>query len=67
MDEKIIFSRGTFFQGTTADLTPGDSVTKGFLSHSAARTAKYVYCAGTLDAAVWGAEVAAGDGRYFSR
>ena len=33
------------------------------MSNYADRTAKYVYFAGTLDAAVWGAELAAGDGR----
>ncbi len=63
MDEKITFSRGTFFHGTKADLKTGDFLTKGFLSNYADRTARYVYFAGTLDAAVWGAELAAGDGR----
>lgn len=63
MEEKITFSRGTFFHGTKADLKPGDFLTKGFLSNYADRKAKYVYFAGTLDAAVWGAELAAGDGR----
>lgn len=63
MEEKITFSRGTFFHGTRADLKTGDFLTKGFLSNYADRKAKYVYFAGTLDAAVWGAELAAGDGR----
>ncbi len=54
MDEKITFSRGSFFHGTKADLKTGDFLTKGFLSNYADRTAKYVYFAGTLDAAVWG-------------
>ena len=63
MDEKITFSRGTFFHGTKADLKTGDFLTKGFMSNYADREAKYVYFAGTLDAAVWGAELAAGDGR----
>ncbi len=62
MDEKIVFSRGSFFHGTKADLMTGDLLTKGFLSNYADRKAKYVYFAGTLDAAVWGAELAAGDG-----
>ena len=30
------------------------------------RTAKYIYFAGTLDAAVWGAELAAGNGKQRS-
>lgn len=63
MDKQITFSRGTFFHGTKADLKIGDFLTKGFLSNYADRAAKYVYFAGTLDAAVWGAELAAGDGR----
>lgn len=63
MEEKITFSRGSFFHGTKADLKTGDFLTKGFLSNYADRTAKYVYFAGTLDAAVWGAELAAENGR----
>lgn len=62
MDEKITFSPGSFFHGTKADLETGDLLTKGFLSNHADRKAKYVYFAGTLDAAVWGAELAAGEG-----
>ena len=63
MGEKITFSPGSFFHGTKADLKTGDFLTKGFLSNYADRKAKYVYFAGTLDAAVWGAELAAGDGK----
>lgn len=62
MDEKITFSPGSFFHGTKADLETGDLLTKGFLSNYADRKAKYVYFAGTLDASVWGAELAAGEG-----
>ena len=62
MEEKIIFSPGSFFHGTKADLKMGDFLTKGFLSNYADRRAKDVYFAGTLDAAIWGAELAAGDG-----
>ena len=52
----------SFFHGTRADLKTGDCLTRGFVSNYADRTARYVYFAGTLDAAVWGAELAAGDG-----
>lgn len=62
MNEKITFSPGTFFHGTRADLKTGDCLTRGFVSNYADRIARYVYFAGTLDAAVWGAELAAGDG-----
>lgn len=66
MNEKITFSPGSFFHGTKADLKTGDFLTKGFLSNYADRTAKYIYFAGTLDAAVWGAELAAGNGKQRS-
>ncbi len=63
MDQKVIFSPGSFFHGTKADLKTGDLLTKGFQSNYADRTAKYVYFSGTIDAAVWGAELAAGNGK----
>ena len=63
MEKMITFSPGSFFHGTKADLKVGDFLTKGFLSNYGDRRAKYVYFAGTLDAAVWGAELAAGEGR----
>ena len=63
MVEKFIFSPGTYFHGTKADLKTGDLLTNGFCSnYDKNRIAKYVYFTGTLDAAVWGAELAAGDG-----
>ncbi len=62
MDATITFSPGSFFHGTKADLKTGDFLTAGFLSNYADRTAKYVYFAGTINAAIWGAELAAGDG-----
>ena len=43
MEEKITFSRGTFFHGTKADLKTGDFLKAGFLSNYADRKAKYVY------------------------
>lgn len=62
MDETITFSPGSFFHGTRADLKTGDFLTVGFLSNYSDRKAKYVYFAGTLEAAIWGAELAAGGG-----
>lgn len=57
------FSR-TFFHGTKADLAPGDLVKPGFASNFGEnRKARYVFLSATLDAAVWGAELALGDGR----
>ena len=56
--------RQTYFHGTRADLAPGDLVEIGIASnYGQRRKAKYIYLTATLDAAVWGAELAAGDGR----
>lgn len=64
MSEKITFSPGAFFHGTKADLQVGDMLTAGFKSnYEEGRIAKYVYFAATLEPAVWGAELAAGEGR----
>jgi hypothetical protein len=51
------------FHGTKADLKPGDLIEPGFSSNFGKREqANFVYLAGTLDAATWGAELAVGDG-----
>jgi hypothetical protein len=53
-----------FYHGTRADLKPGDLIAAGYSSNYGARTqAFWVYLTGTLDAAIWGAELATGDGR----
>lgn len=55
---------GPFYHGTRADLAPGDLIAPGFSSNYGARKpASWVYMAGTLEAAIWGAELAAGPGR----
>ncbi|MEA3245331.1 MAG: NAD(+)--rifampin ADP-ribosyltransferase [Gemmatimonadota bacterium] len=53
------------YHGTKADLKPGDLIKPGHSANygEAPRTANHVYFARTLDAATWGAELAAGDGR----
>jgi rifampin ADP-ribosylating transferase len=54
---------GAFLHGTKADLTVGDLLRPGFASNfEAGRTMHHVYFTQTLDAATWGAELAAGDG-----
>lgn len=54
----------TFFHGTRADLAAGDLIAAGYASNYGRRkAAAFVYVAATLDAAVWGAELAQGDGR----
>jgi len=52
-----------FYHGTRADLKPGDLIERGYLSNFGTRKiAGYVYLTGTLDAAIWGAELALGEG-----
>lgn len=54
----------TYFHGTKADLEIGDLVKAGYNSNYGQRkNAKYIFLSGTLDAAIWGAELAQGDGR----
>ena len=55
---------GPFFHGTKADLVAGDLIEPGRSSNfGAGLTANFVYLTGTLDAAVWGAELALGADR----
>lgn len=52
-----------FFHGTKADLIAGDLIGAGHASNYGARkAAAFAYVSATLDAAVWGAELAAGEG-----
>ena len=54
----------SFFHGTKAELKPGDLIVAGHQSNfTEAKPLSWVYFAGTLDAAIWGAELAAGSGR----
>jgi hypothetical protein len=54
----------SFFHGTRAALEPGDLIVVGYQSNFTEATAlSWVYFTGTLDAAIWGAELAAGSGR----
>lgn len=54
---------GPFFHGTKADLGAGDLLQPGRSSNfGERRTANFVYLTATMDAAVWGAELAVGDG-----
>ena len=53
-----------FFHGTKVDLKPGDLIEPGHPPNFGKRdrTTTSVYLTGTLDAAVWGAELADGEG-----
>jgi hypothetical protein len=54
---------GPFYHGTRADLAPGDLLTPGHTSNYADRKLSWIYFSGTLDAAIWGCELAKGEGR----
>jgi len=52
----------SFFHGTRAPLQPGDRIVVGHQSNfTDAEPLSWVYFSATLDAAIWGAELAAGD------
>src|SRR4029077_6862712 len=54
----------TYFHGTKADLKIGDFITIGISSNFGQnKKAKFIYLTATLDAAIWGAELALGEGR----
>lgn len=62
MNEKIVFSQGSFFHGTKADLKVGDLIITGIKkNYNDDRVSQYVYFSGTSDAAIWGAELAEGE------
>ena len=53
-----------FYHGTKADLKQGDLIEPGFNSnYGTKKKANYVYLSATLDAAIWGAELAWGEDR----
>lgn len=53
----------TYFHGTKADLKIGELVEVGYNSnYGNNQHSKYIFLTSTLDAAIWGAELAAGDG-----
>ncbi|HET7689977.1 MAG TPA: NAD(+)--rifampin ADP-ribosyltransferase [Nocardioidaceae bacterium] len=59
-----IYEPGAYLHGTKSDLQVGDLLTAGRESNfEAGRVMNYVYFTATLDAATWGAELAAGEGR----
>lgn len=56
-------SSQTFYHGTKTNLQPGDLIEPGFNSNYGKRKkASYIYLTATMDAAVWGAELALGEG-----
>jgi rifampin ADP-ribosylating transferase len=53
--------RRQFFHGTRADLQYGDLIATGYTSnYGEGKALSWVYCTGTLEAAIWGAELSIG-------
>jgi len=53
-----------FYHGTKADLKIGDLLSPGYASNfGQRRVSSWIYFAATLEAAIWGAELAEGNGR----
>lgn len=54
----------TYFHGTKANLQLGDLIAPGFNSnYGQQKKAKYIFLSATLDAAIWGAELALGEAK----
>jgi rifampin ADP-ribosylating transferase len=59
-----VYEPGVYLHGTKADLAVGDLLVPGRGSNfEDGRVMNHIYFTATLDAAVWGAELAAGEGR----
>jgi rifampin ADP-ribosylating transferase len=59
-----VYEPGVYLHGTKARLAVGDRLVPGRSSNfEDGRVMNHVYFTATLDAAVWGAELAAGEGR----
>jgi rifampin ADP-ribosylating transferase len=59
----VVHESGALLHGTKADLAVGDVLVPGRrMNYDEKRVANHVYVTRTLDAAVWGAEMASGDG-----
>jgi hypothetical protein len=52
----------SYFHGTKASLRVGDLIVPGNNANYGARKAKFVYASSNLNVAIWGAELAMGDG-----
>ena len=60
----VVHEPGVYLHGTKADLAVGERLVPGRRSNfEDGRIMNYVYFTATLDAAVWGAELASGAGR----
>lgn len=63
LEKANVYASEQFYHGTKANLKQGDLIEVGFNSNYGKRNrAKYIYLSATLEAAIWGAELALGEG-----
>lgn len=62
-DNKEVLDRGPFFHGTKAELKIGDSLDPLYNSNYQDKKSNHIYFTATLEAAKWGAELAASDAK----
>lgn len=60
-DPKDVLDLGPFFHGTKAKLKIGDLLEPQYLSNYQEKKSNFIYFTATLEAAKWGAELAASD------
>jgi rifampin ADP-ribosylating transferase len=53
---------GPFYHGTKAQFARGDLITPGFASNFQEGALRHIYFSARLESAIWGAELAKGDG-----
>ncbi len=59
-----VLDEGPFYHGTKAELKLGELLEPGYKSnYGQMEKAKYIYLTATINAAIWGAELAAGNGK----
>lgn len=62
-DQKDVLDQGPFFHGTKAELKIGDLLEPQHLSNYQDKKSNHIYFTATLEAAKWGAELAASDAK----
>jgi rifampin ADP-ribosylating transferase len=63
MRDRVTNKPGPFYHGTRADLSVGDLLAPGWRSNYSERKLSWIYFSATVDAAIWGCELAKGEGR----
>ena len=63
IDNMDVLDKGPFFHGTKAELKIGDLLKPQYLSNYQNKKSNYIYFTATLDAAKWGAELAANNSK----